>query len=151
MYLFFQSGLDFMSSLDTRNSTKNSHQGHNCLLVTTTQQEVVSWLVQLWLVDADCAFYDLALTTTPNEPISVLKPPNVPEESIATLRQFPPEASARLTDLTKARPLIIRTELNNVKTPDGGQLTSGFVDCAATLDVLSRDFVRRFALPTRKS
>jgi hypothetical protein len=54
-----------------------------------------------------------------------------------------------LRDLTEARPLI-RTELN-VKTPDGGQLISGLVDCAATLDLVFEDFVRRFALPTRNS
>jgi hypothetical protein len=34
---------------------------------------------------------------------------------------------------------------------DGGQLISGLVDCAATLDFLSEDIVRRFALYTRKS
>jgi hypothetical protein len=38
-----------------------------------------------------------------------------------------------------------------VKTPHGGQLISRLVDCAATLDLLSQDFVRRFALQTRKS
>jgi hypothetical protein len=40
-----------------------------------------------------------------------------------------------LTILTEARPLI-RTELI-VKTHDGGQQTSGLVDCAATLDFVS--------------
>jgi hypothetical protein len=54
-----------------------------------------------------------------------------------------------LTDLTEARPLI-RTELT-VKTPDGGHRISGLVDCAATLDFVYDDFVRRFALHTRKS
>jgi hypothetical protein len=38
-----------------------------------------------------------------------------------------------------------------VKTPDGGHQISGLVDCAATLDFVSEDFVRRFALQTRKS
>jgi hypothetical protein len=54
-----------------------------------------------------------------------------------------------LTDLTEARPLI-RTELT-VKTLDGGHLIFGLVDCAATLDFVSEDFVLRFALHTRKS
>jgi hypothetical protein len=54
-----------------------------------------------------------------------------------------------LTDLTEARPLI-RTELT-VKTPDGGHQISGLVDCPATLDFVSKDLVRRFALQTRKS
>jgi hypothetical protein len=71
------------------------------------------------------------------------------EESIASLRQFFPEATAMLTDLMEARPMI-RTELI-VKTLDGGQLISGLVDCAATLDFVSEDFVRRFSLTTRKS
>jgi hypothetical protein len=51
-------------------------------------------------------------------------------------------------DLAEARPLT-RIEVI-VKTHDGGQLISGLVDCAATLDFLSKDFVRRFALQTRK-
>jgi predicted aspartyl protease len=38
-----------------------------------------------------------------------------------------------------------------VKTPDGGHQISGLVDCAATLDFVSEDYVRRFALQTRKS
>jgi hypothetical protein len=38
-----------------------------------------------------------------------------------------------------------------VKTSDGGQLIFGLVDCAATLDFMPEDFVRRFALQTRKS
>jgi hypothetical protein len=38
-----------------------------------------------------------------------------------------------------------------VKTHDGGHQISGLVDCAATLDFVSEDFVRRFALHTRKS
>jgi hypothetical protein len=54
-----------------------------------------------------------------------------------------------MTDLTEAHPLI-RTELT-VKNSDGGHQISGLVDCAATLDFVSEDFVRRFALHTRKS
>jgi hypothetical protein len=54
-----------------------------------------------------------------------------------------------LTDLTEARPLI-RIELI-VKTHDGGQRISGLVKCAATLDFVLEDFVRRFALQTRES
>jgi hypothetical protein len=38
-----------------------------------------------------------------------------------------------------------------VKTHDGGHQITGLVDCAATLDFVSEDFVRRFALHTRKS
>jgi hypothetical protein len=38
-----------------------------------------------------------------------------------------------------------------VKTPDGGHQIFGLVDCDATLDFVSEDFVRRFALQTRKS
>jgi hypothetical protein len=37
-----------------------------------------------------------------------------------------------------------------MKTLDGGHLITGLVDCAATLDFVSEDFVRRFALQTRK-
>jgi hypothetical protein len=37
------------------------------------------------------------------------------------------------------------------ETRDGGQLISRLVDCGATRDFVSEDFVRRFALPTRKS
>jgi hypothetical protein len=44
----------------------------------------------------------------------------------------------------ETRPLV-RTELT-VKTLDGGHQISGLVDCAATLDFVSEDFVRRFAL-----
>jgi hypothetical protein len=36
-------------------------------------------------------------------------------------------------------------------THDGGQLVNGSVDCAATFDFVSEDFVRRFALHARKS
>jgi hypothetical protein len=38
-----------------------------------------------------------------------------------------------------------------VKTPDRGHQISSLVDCVATLDFVSEDFVRRFALQTRKS
>jgi hypothetical protein len=38
-----------------------------------------------------------------------------------------------------------------VKNPDGGELISGLVDCAAILDFVTKDFARRFALKTRKS
>jgi hypothetical protein len=38
-----------------------------------------------------------------------------------------------------------------MKTPDGGHQISGLVDCASTLDFVFEDFVRRFALHTRKS
>jgi hypothetical protein len=101
------------------------------------------WHVQLWLVDADYAFYNPASPTIPHQPISVHVPPVDSEESIATLQQFSPPATALLIDLTEARPLI-RTELT-VKTLDGGHQISGLVDCAATLDFVSEDFVRRFA------
>jgi hypothetical protein len=56
------------------------------------------------------------------------------------LRTLPP---------TEARPFI-RSE-RDVKTHDGGQLIYGLVDCAATLDFVFEDFVRRFASQTRKS
>jgi hypothetical protein len=107
------------------------------------------WHVQLWLVDVDCAFYDQTPPTFPDQPTLVHVPPVDSEESIATRQQFSPPATALLTDLTQARPLI-RTELT-VKTPDGGHQITGLVDCAATLDFVSHDFVRRFALQTRKS
>jgi hypothetical protein len=48
------------------------------------------------------------------------------------LKQFSLEATALLTDLTEAR-MLIRIELN-VKTPNGGQLIFGLVECGATLD-----------------
>jgi hypothetical protein len=121
-------------------------------LENPTQQEVVApspWHVQLWLVDADCAFYDLASPTEPDQPISVHVPHVDTEESISMLQSFSPTATTLLTDLTEARPLI-RTELT-VKTPNGGHQITGLVDCAATLDFVSEDFVRRFALQTRKS
>jgi hypothetical protein len=121
-------------------------------LENPTQQEVVAlapWPVHLWLIDADCAFYDPTLPTKSDQPILVPIPPVEAEESIATLKQFSPPATTLLTDLTEARPLV-RTELT-VKTHDGGHHMSGLVDCAATLDFVSKDFVRRFALQTRKS
>jgi hypothetical protein len=65
------------------------------------------WNAQLWLVDADCAFHDPTPTTVFDEPTSVHVQSHVPEESIATLRQFSPEATAMLTDLTEARPMIV--------------------------------------------
>jgi hypothetical protein len=107
------------------------------------------WPVQLWLVEADCAFYDSTTSTTSDQHPSVHVPPGDAEQFIATLRQFSSPATVLLTDLTEARPLI-RTELT-VKTHDGGHRISGLVDCAATLDFVSEDFVRRFALHTRKS
>jgi hypothetical protein len=107
------------------------------------------WHVQMWLVDAYCAFHDPSPTTISDEPTSVPIPLDVPKESIAKLRQFPPEATAMLTDLTDARPMI-RIELT-LKIPNGEQQISGLVDCAATLNFVSGDFVRRFALQTRKS
>jgi hypothetical protein len=91
-----------------------------------TQQEVVApitpWPIQLWLVDADYTFYDMAPTTIPDETTSVRVPLDDTEESIATLPQFSSTATALLTDLTEARPLI-RTELS-VKTPDGGHIVT---------------------------
>jgi hypothetical protein len=105
--------------------------------------------VQLWLIDADCAFYDPTSSIESDQPISVHVPHVEAEESIATLKQFSPPATTLLIDLTEARPLV-RTK-PTVKTHDGGHQTSGLVDCAATLDFVSEDFVRRFALQTRKS
>jgi hypothetical protein len=107
------------------------------------------WHVQLWLVDADCAFTDLTTPGSYDQPNSVHVPSDEAEPSIATLQQFSSPATTLRTDITEARPLI-RTELT-VKTPNGGHQISGLVDCAATLDFVSEDFVRRFALQTRKS
>jgi hypothetical protein len=111
-------------------------------------QEVVArapWHVQVWLVAADCAFDDQTLPTARDQPTSVHVPPLNTEESIATLQHFSPPTTALLTDLAEARPLI-RTELI-VKTHDGGHQISGLMDCAATLDFVSEDFVQRlFAL-----
>jgi hypothetical protein len=107
-------------------------------LENPAQHEVVAptpWPVQLWFVDADCAFYDLTSPTESDQPTSVPVPLGDVEQSIATLRQFSPPATALLTDLTEARPLI-RTELT-VKTHNGGHQISGLVDCAATLDFVS--------------
>jgi hypothetical protein len=106
------------------------------------------WHVQLWLVDADYAFYDQTSPTQHYQPISVHVPLVDAEESIATLQQFSPPATSLLTDLTEARPLI-RTELT-VKTHDGGHHITSLVVCPTTLDFVSEDFVRRFALQTRK-
>jgi hypothetical protein len=120
-------------------------------LENPAQQEVVApapWPVHLWLVDADCAFYDSTTSAESDQPDSVPVPPDSAEHSIATLQQISSPATALLIDLTEARPLI-RTELT-VKTHDGGHQISGLVDCAATLDFVSEDFVRRFALQTRK-
>jgi hypothetical protein len=120
-------------------------------LENPTLHEVVvlaPWHVQLWLVDVDCAFYDQISPTKPYQPISVHVPHVNAEESIATLQQFSPLATALLTDLTEARPLI-HTQLT-VKTPDGGHHITRLVDCGATLDFFPEDFVRRFALQTRK-
>jgi hypothetical protein len=55
------------------------------------------------------------------------------------MKQFSRKAATLLTDLTEARPLV-RTELT-VKTPYGGKLFSRLVDCAATLDFMSGNFV----------
>jgi hypothetical protein len=120
-------------------------------LENPAQQEVVAlapWHVQLWLVDADCAFYNSTSPTASDQPNTVHVPPRNAEKSIATLRQFSSTTTALLTDLTEARPLI-RNELT-VKSPDGGHQIFGLVDYAATLDFVSQDFVRRFALQTRK-
>jgi hypothetical protein len=120
-------------------------------LENLAQQEMVAqapWHVQLWSVDADCAFYDETPPTLSDQPTSVPIPHVDTEESIATVQQCYPPATALLTGLTEARPLF-RTELT-VKTRDGGHQISGLMDCAATLDFLSEDFVRRFALHTRK-
>jgi hypothetical protein len=107
------------------------------------------WHVQLWLVDADCAFYDSTTPVESHQPISVHVPPADTEKSIATIQQFSTPATTLLTDLTETRPLI-RTE-QTLKTLDGGHQTIGLVDSAATLDFVFEDFVRRFALKTRKS
>jgi hypothetical protein len=70
-------------------------------------------------------------------------------ESIATLQQFSPEATAMFTDLTEARPLI-QTEVN-VKIRHGIQKNSGLVDCATTLDFVSEEFASLFQLVSMKS
>jgi hypothetical protein len=57
-------------------------------LENPAQQEVVAlapWRVQLWLVDADCAFYDQAPTTIRAQPTLAHIPHVDTEESIATL------------------------------------------------------------------
>jgi hypothetical protein len=103
----------------------------------------------VWLVDANCAFHNPASPTELDQPISVHVPSVDTEASIATLQQFSPPATTLLTDLTEARPLI-RTEVT-MKTPYGGHQLFGLVDCAATLDFVSKDFVRRLALHNQKS
>jgi hypothetical protein len=78
-------------------------------LENPAQHEVVApapWHVQLWLVDADCAFYDSTSSTTSDQPTSVHVPSDNAEHSIATLQQFSSPATSILTDLTEARPLI---------------------------------------------
>jgi hypothetical protein len=102
------------------------------------------WHVHLWLVDADCPFYDQTPPSNPDQSTSVLVPHVDTQESNSTLQQFSPPATSLLTDLTETRTLI-RTEVT-VKTPYGGHQITGLVDCAATLDFVSDDFVRRFAL-----
>jgi hypothetical protein len=101
-----------------------------------TRQKVVTrapWPVLLRLVvDADCEYYDSAPTTLSMEPSSLHVPLDEPTTSISTLRQFPTDATAMFIDLTEPRPLI-RIELNGIFSDDG-QLISGLVDCAATLD-----------------
>jgi hypothetical protein len=47
--------------------------------------------------------------------------------------------------LLKYRPI------GTVETHDGGQPISGLVDCGAPLDFVSKKFVRRLSLSTRKS
>jgi hypothetical protein len=107
------------------------------------------WHVKPWLIDVDCTFYDQAPTTYNDQPTSVHVLAVDTEESIATLQQFSFTSTALIIDLIEARPLIL-TELT-VKTPHGGCLISSLEDCAATLDFVSEEFVRRFALQTRKS
>jgi hypothetical protein len=65
------------------------------------------------------------------------------------VKQSSPEATATLTDLIEAWPLIRNDK--TMKNPNGGQLISGLVDCASTLDLVFEAFVRRLALQTRKS
>jgi hypothetical protein len=101
-------------------------------LENPAQQEVVApapWHVQLWLVDADCVFYDSTSPTESDQPTSVLVPHADAEESIATIQQFSTLATALLTDLTEACPLI-RTELI-VTTHDGGHQITGLLRCDA--------------------
>jgi hypothetical protein len=68
-------------------------------LENLAQQEVVApspWPMQLWLVYADCAFYDRTPTTYHDQPTSVHVPLVDTEESIATLQQFSSIAAAVL-------------------------------------------------------
>jgi hypothetical protein len=73
-------------------------------LENPTQQKVVAqapWPVQLWLVDADCTFYDQGPTTLLDQPTSIRVPHEDTEESIAALRKFSSTAIPLHTDLTK--------------------------------------------------
>jgi hypothetical protein len=98
------------------------------LVDALTKQEVMAlapWPIRLWLVYSNCGSNDSA----PITPLDVLaEPPSVPipgdgsTQTTATLRHFPPDATAMLIDLTEARPLI-RAELS-VKTRNGGHLIS---------------------------
>jgi hypothetical protein len=111
-----------------------------------TQEKVIAlapWDVQLWLVGDDCTFCDHVATNPTDDLTSIHVSLDALEGSIATPREFPPEATALLTDLTEARPLI-RTE-QVVKTLDGEHLVFGLVDCAATLDFVSKDFLIGFS------
>jgi hypothetical protein len=56
-------------------------------------------------------------------PLSLHVPQDEPTNSVTTLRQFPKDHTALLSDLTKARPFT-RTEMI-LKARDGGQLLSG--------------------------
>jgi hypothetical protein len=121
-------------------------------ITSPAQQEVVTPSQshgKLWLVYADCEFYDSTPTTVPCLPSSVHVPPDESTAPIATQRQFSLDAPAVLNDITGARPLI-PTE-RNVKTGDGGQPISGLVDCVATLDFVPKNLVQRYSLPPRKS
>jgi hypothetical protein len=60
-------------------------------LENPAQQEVVApapWPLQLWLVDADCAFTDLTTPAAYDQPNLVPVPSDDAEPSIATLQQF---------------------------------------------------------------
>jgi hypothetical protein len=67
-----------------------------------THQEVVApapCLVKLLLVNTDCEFYDSAPTTSHVEPLALHLPHDEPIASIATRRQFSPDAFALLTKI----------------------------------------------------
>jgi hypothetical protein len=103
-------------------------------LENPAQQEVVApapWPIHMWLVDADCAFYEPASPTDSDQPTSIHVPHVDTEEFIATLQQFSPPATALLTDLTETRPLI-RTELAVKTLADEHQIT-GLVDALRLL------------------